>query len=133
MEAEQLEHLIQSYEAHFQDGRGFDRITEARKFASDVLSESIQAGGALTKVVDEAVEKAIIRTSQAIVRGEADAENSHDVFDQLVDLLDRQPRLGVRTSTSVEQQAYSTPIPIGYLAATLAGIDENTTVYEPTA
>lgn len=54
-------------------------------------------------------------------------------YDQLVNLLQRQPTLGVRSSTSVLQQAYSTPIPIAYLASTLAGITPETTVYEPTA
>ena len=48
-------------------------------------------------------------------------------------LLQRQPNLSVRSSTSVLQQAYSTPIPIAYLASALAGIDGKTTVYEPTA
>ena len=37
------------------------------------------------------------------------------------------------TSTSVLQQAYSTPVPIAYLTGKLAGIDAETTVYEPTA
>jgi predicted RNA methylase len=48
-------------------------------------------------------------------------------------LYERQPRLGTRTSTSVRDQAYSTPVPLAYLAARLAGITKETTVYEPTA
>ena len=48
-------------------------------------------------------------------------------------MYDRQPALNTRTSTSILQQAYSTPVPIAFLAAKLAQIDEETTVYEPTA
>ena len=33
----------------------------------------------------------------------------------------------------MEQQAYSTPVPLSYLASRLAGINQNTTVYEPSA
>ena len=61
------------------------------------------------------------------------SSTTHDTYDRLVDLLQRQPNLSVRSSTSVLQQAYSTPIPIAYLASALAGIDGKTTVYEPTA
>ena len=54
-------------------------------------------------------------------------------FDQLVNLYQRQPRLGTRSSTSIQRQQYSTPVPIAYLASQLAEIDDTTTVYEPTA
>ncbi|MEM6353823.1 MAG: helicase, partial [Cyanobacteria bacterium P01_D01_bin.14] len=62
-----------------------------------------------------------------------DTDGIDDTYDRLVELLQRQPNLGVRSSTSVLQQAYSTPIPIAYLASVLAGIDAETSVYEPTA
>ncbi|MBW4590966.1 strawberry notch family protein [Aetokthonos hydrillicola Thurmond2011] len=46
---------------------------------------------------------------------------------------DRQPALNVRSSTSVAEQAYSTPLPLAYLATVLAGVTVDKTVYEPSA
>jgi hypothetical protein len=81
-------------------------------------------------VVDEAIEAAIVRLAPTLIE---QSTTTHQAYDQLVDLLERQPALGVRSSTSILQQAYSTPLPIAYLASTLAGITPETTVYEPTA
>ncbi len=55
------------------------------------------------------------------------------IFNQLKALYLRQPNLSIRTSTSVANQAYSTPAPIAFLASRLANIDQTRTVYEPTA
>ncbi|MEM9088795.1 MAG: strawberry notch C-terminal domain-containing protein [Cyanobacteria bacterium P01_F01_bin.53] len=105
-------------------------ITAARKAASTVLDVPIVAGGSLVKEVDEAIEAALVRIARDIVDN---ADSPRTAYQQLVDLYNRQPKLGVRTSTSVLQQAYSTPLPIAYLAGNLAGIDTTTTMYEPTA
>lgn len=56
-----------------------------------------------------------------------------EVFRQLVDLYQRQPVFRTRTSTSIANQAYSTPLPIAYLLAYLAGVTQETTIYEPAA
>jgi predicted RNA methylase len=124
------EQLIPEFYHHLMNGGNYDRITEARTQASQILNQQITPGHPLTKVVDEAMEAAIVRVAQSLVET---AETTHQAYDRLVDLLERQPNLSVRSSTSVFQQAYSTPIPIAYLAATLAGINADTTVYEPTA
>ncbi|MBP5977402.1 strawberry notch family protein, partial [Brasilonema sp. CT11] len=68
--------------------------------------------------------------AQNIVVG---ADTPQSAYRQLVELHDRQPALNVRSSTSVAQQAYSTPLPIAYLASVLAGVNSDTTVYEPSA
>ena len=60
------------------------------------------------------------------------SNNPIETWEQCLDLYDRQPALNTRTSTSLLQQAYSTPVPIAYLAGTLAQINRETTVYEPT-
>jgi predicted RNA methylase len=124
------ERLIPEFYRHLLNGGNYDRIIEARTHASQILNQQITPGHPLTKVVDEAMEAAIVRVAQSLVET---AETTHQAYDRLVDLLERQPNLSVRSSTSVLQQAYSTPIPIAYLAATLAEINSDTTVYEPTA
>ena len=130
MSTDRKERLIQTFHSFLRQGGSYSRINQARKQAEEVLGEAIPPGSPLTKVVDEAMEAAIVQVSPRLI---AQSTTTHQAYDQLVDLLNRQPTLGVRSSTSVLQQAYSTPIPLAYLASTLAGIDPNTTVYEPTA
>jgi hypothetical protein len=55
------------------------------------------------------------------------------IYRALADLNQRMPNLGTRTSSSITMQAYSTPLPIAFLASRIAGINEKTTVYEPSA
>ena len=54
-------------------------------------------------------------------------------FDKLLKLYQAQPNLSGRTSTSIKNQAYSTPSPIAYMVGQAAGVTKNTSVYEPTA
>jgi hypothetical protein len=122
--------LAEAYASYFLSGQGFGSIVEARRFAAAVLGEPVQPGTALAKTVDESIEAAMVRAGQQVVAG---SQTTHEAYDRLVELLQRQPNLSVRSSTSVLQQAYSTPIPIAYLASVLGGIDAETTVYEPTA
>ena len=82
------------------------------------------------KQAQEALEVAVVNRARAIV---AEGTDPRGTFDKLVDLYDSQPNLNVRTSTSIENQAYSTPAPLAYLADKLAGVNELTTLYEPTA
>ncbi|MGG6239674.1 strawberry notch C-terminal domain-containing protein [Nodosilinea sp. AN01ver1] len=122
--------LVNHFTSHFLGGEGFTTITAARQQAALVLGTPVNPGTALAKQVDEAVEGAVVRAAQGILQTSA---TTHDTYDRLIELHDRQPALNVRSSTSVLQQAYSTPIPIAYLASTLAGITPDTTVYEPSA
>ena len=122
--------LISAFAEHFSLGGEFARIVEARQFAAQQLGTSILPGSALAKQVDEAIEAAVVRVAIATIQS---SQITHEAYDQLVNLYRRQPRLGVRSSTSIQQQAYSTPIPIAYLASVLAGITLDKTVYEPTA
>jgi hypothetical protein len=82
------------------------------------------------KQAQESLEVAIVQHARAIVDSGRD---SRATFDKLVKLYDSQPNLNVRTSTSIENQAYSTPAPLAFLADKLAGVDKSVTVYEPTA
>lgn len=115
----------------FLNGGRFATIVEARKFLSEQTGEDIRAGTPEAKRADETIEAAVVQAARTIAaRNES---NPIAAYRELVDLYQRQPNLAVRSSTSVEQQAYSTPVPLAYLASRRAGIDQNTTVYEPTA
>ncbi len=120
--------LISAFEDWFRAGKGFDTIVQARRFASAFLGQPVLPGTAQAKIVDESIEQALIRVAQLLIQ-----PDSEQTYDRLVELYQRQPTLGTRSSTSVLQQAYSTPLPIASLAATLVGINSQTTVYEPSA
>lgn len=122
--------LVFAFKKAFQNGRKFATIVEARKFAADVTGQKVDPGSDLAKQLEEIIELAVVMTATDIV---AEGLPAATTFDDLVDLYGRQPKLAERTSTSIENQAYSTPAPLAYLASRLAGIDEDTTVYEPTA
>lgn len=126
MSAELKQKLIE----HFAEGNGFDNIRQARSFAKDVTGEHYNPGTPNAKNLEETIEESVVAVSRNIVK---EKDNPLSTYDRLLDLYERQPILGTRTSSSVERQAYSTPVPIAYLASKIAGIDENKTVYEPTA
>lgn len=122
--------LIEAFAKTFCEGGSFATIVEARQEAEAILGQRVEPGTAQAKSVEEAIEQGVVRVAHAIVHA---VTNPQQAYDQLIDLYQRQPNLGTRSSTSVAQQAYSTPVPIAYLAATLARITPDKSVYEPTA
>ena len=88
------------------------------------------ADAARMKEVQEQLEAAIVMASRAVVAGN---EGDASTFAALLRMYESQPNLNVRTSTSIANQAYSTPAPLAYLASRLAGIEQGTRVLEPTA
>lgn len=82
------------------------------------------------KQAQEAQEVAIVMASRDVV---ARKQGPRATFDMLTRLYESQPLLNVRTSTSIENQAYSTPAPLAYLASRMARATPTARVYEPTA
>jgi predicted RNA methylase len=122
--------LVTAFANGFTNGDNFASITSARKLAQSVLNQTIEPGTPIAKIVDESVEQGLILAARQLVQRSSDLM---ETWQQCLDLYNRQPALNTRTSTSILQQAYSTPVPIAFLAGKLARIDEETTVYEPTA
>lgn len=110
--------------------RGFKSITDARKFIKEVTGIEAKPNTLEAKDIDEQIEVGFTKRAREIAQN---ANNVTDTFDDLVKLYDQQPNLNVRTSTSKENQAYSTPAPISFLASRLADINKQTTVYDPAA
>ncbi|MGR3279281.1 strawberry notch C-terminal domain-containing protein [Acaryochloris marina NIES-2412] len=126
----QQDDLAELFAAEFLAGKSYASIVEARNQAAQLLNQPVHPGSPLAKLVDESVEAGLVRAAREIIDQSKDPLKT---YTDLVDLTDRQPRLAVRSSTSVKQQAYSTPLPIAYLAANLAGITAESSVYEPSA
>lgn len=98
--------------------KSFDIKNIARKYGLD------------DKTVQEMIETEIVS-----MIGEINSENISDEakFKKLVDLYNRQPKLSTRTSTSIRNQAYSTPAPLAWILQKRIGIENADRVYEPTA
>jgi len=111
----------------------YKTILEARAFISKLTGKKIEAGTAEAKEADETIETAVVLAARDIIELNRKNGNDFRTYDDLVALYERQPNLSVRTSTSIKEQAYSTPAPLAYVASRLAGITQDTTVYEPTA
>lgn len=119
---------------HLIGGGSFKTIVEARKFIEEITGNKIEPGTADAKKADEQIEAGVVMAAREIIEnGRADGISSPAIYEQLVGLYERQPNLSVRSSTSVANQAYSTPAPLAFVASELAGINDETTVYEPTA
>ena len=104
--------ILKNYVAEYED-----------KTAADVTDQEMKAA-------QEMVELALVEQARRTMRS---SQNEKDAYDQLVSEYNNQPNLSVRTATSMENQAYSTPAPLAMIASQLAGIDSETIVYEPTA
>jgi hypothetical protein len=111
----QTEVVVETLKQYFLDGGSFPSIVPARRFIAELCtSQGLTAIS--NKQIDELIEASLVRTSKAIISSSSDLL---DAFDKLVVLYERQPNLISRTSTSIRQQAYSTPLPIAYLASPL--------------
>jgi len=130
LNAEERTTIREGFEQAFLEGQAFQSITDARKFAQQLVGRSFASGSREAKELEESIEQGIVGAAKQTIRLE---QSPQETFEQLVDLYQRQPRLGTRSSTSIQRQQYSTPVPIAYLASQLAAIDDTTTVYEPTA
>ena len=118
----------------FIGGGEFKSIVDARKKISDLTGQQINAGTEAAKQADEAIETAVVLAGREMVQaGRKQGRSSAVIFNRLLSLYNAQPNLAVRSSTSMRDQAYSTPVPLAYVASELAGITYETKVLEPTA
>lgn len=113
---------------HFRDyfaaGKRFNNILAARRFAKE------HGFDADPKAIEEAIEFAVVQRGRDIARKNKTQDGA---FDDLLKLYQAQPVLGTRTSTSMREQAYSTPAPLGFVASRLARVSSGKSVFEPTA
>lgn len=93
-------------------------------------SEMIKDATFQHKPIEEAFEYAIVKHAKELI---SKGGTRKDVYGKLKKLYDDQPALATRTSTSIENQAYSTPVHLAYLMQELAGVTKNISVYEPAA
>jgi hypothetical protein len=112
----------------------FATIVQARQFITNLTGETIEPGTPLAKRADEAIELGVVIASRDIVDGARKQGRSDEViFDRLLQIYENQPGLNVKDSTSLNNQAYSTPVPLAFVASRLAQVSKDKMVGEPTA
>jgi len=85
------------------------------------------------KQTQEDFEAAAVRyISQVITDMRAEGSDTKAIYDHIVGLYETQPSLDVKSVLSVSNNAYSTPLPIAYLAGMLSRVKSTTTVLDPT-
>jgi hypothetical protein len=114
----------------FRDGAKYLTIVQASKEFLQATGRKIARDSVESKQLDEGIELAIVLRAREII---AESNTPEQAYDELVDLYNRQPNLAKRTGESERLQAFSTPAPLAYVASQLAGINNQTTVYEPSA
>ncbi len=82
------------------------------------------------KEAQETIETILVEDAEKIARSDMPRREK---FNALLSLYNSQPILGKRTSTSIANQAYSTPAPLAFLCGELIDIQSGTRIYEPTA
>jgi len=86
--------------------------------------------GETVKQTQEYIESRLVQIADEIARGDGTPEEK---YAELVRIYDQQPLFSSRTSTSMENQAYSTPIPMAYALGHMTGVTPQTSVYDGTA
>jgi hypothetical protein len=126
--------LSNSFLQDIQKGtKGINKLT-IKKRVAEILgvkpSELTKEKGYSHKPVEEAYEYAIVKYARGIIDNGGTDEQ---VFQALKKVYENQPNLATRTSASMENQAYSTPVHLAYLTQRFAGVNKDTWNYEPTA
>lgn len=118
----------------FIGGASFATIVEVRKRIGELIGKKIDPATELAKQADEAVEVAVVLAArEMIAAGRKQGRTSQVIYDRLFALFKAQPNLAVRSSTSMRDQAYSTPVPLAFVASELAGVTADTKMIESTA
>ncbi len=85
------------------------------------------------KFAQEDFEAALGRyAAQRVVDMRTEGSDDKAIYDYLVDLYKKQPNLDVQTGDSIANQAYSTPIPIGFIVGLLTRLTSKSKVFDPT-
>ncbi|MEO1744485.1 MAG: hypothetical protein AAFR99_22120, partial [Cyanobacteria bacterium J06629_9] len=70
MDTQTQQALVEHFKARFLVGDQYPTITQARQVANAFLERTVDRYSAEIKQVDEAIEKAVVRASRALVMGQ---------------------------------------------------------------
>ena len=96
-----------------------------------LLNKYANEDGISVKTAEEIVESQVVAVMRNIASNEE--KGLEQKWNEVKNLYEHQPNFSTRTSTSMMNQAYSTPVPISFVGGMRIGGDDFSTVYEPTA
>lgn len=114
--------------------RAMEHPSPPRLTAKDIANIAQKAGISKEelpqrrKEIEETFELALVQKAREIV-----AEKGEKAFEEIKKLYALQPGLTSRTSTTIKNQAYSTPAPLAFLMSKALRINAGDWVFEPTA
>lgn len=120
------ETLVDRLNLHFDQGRGPKNYHDLKRIVAEF--DGAEPDQLRMKQAQESYEAMLGRVATRIIS----ESSAHHAFDRLVNLYEGQPNLSIRTSTSITNQAYSTPMPLAFIVDKLANVGAGYT-YEPTA
>lgn len=130
--AEALALCADAFVQDIADGRRM-KVADLKRFAgivSDLPAEQVEASPRLRQV-QEAVEAAQVRFVRRFASQQDDA-TGRKTFDMALRLLEGQPHMVARTSSSIMLQQYSTPMPMAVAVQRIIGDTAGHSVLEPT-
>jgi hypothetical protein len=111
---------------------GFNPVKDQREIENYKIAD-FEGDRVKLKQTQEDFEAAATRyVGQVITDMRAAGSDTKAIYDHIVGLYLNQPTLDVQSVLSKTNNAYSTPLPIAYLAGMLAQVKSTTTVLDPT-
>ena len=111
---------------------GFNPLKDQREIEKYKIAD-FEGDRVKLKQTQEDFEAAATRyVSQVITDMRAQGSDTKAIYDYIVELYRNQPTLDVQSVLSKTNNAYSTPLPIAFLAGSLARLKSTTTVLDPT-
>ena len=111
---------------------GFNPLKDQREIEKYKIAD-FEGDRVKLKQTQEDFEAAATRyVSQVITDMRAQGSDTKAIYDYIVNLYQNQPTLDVQSVLSKTNNAYSTPLPIAYLAGMLTRLKSTTTVLDPT-
>lgn len=111
---------------------GFNPLKNQREIDNYKIAD-FEGDRVKLKQTQEDFEAAAVRyISQVITDMRSEGSDTKAIYDHIVGLYQNQPTLDVKSVLSVSNNAYSTPLPIAYLAGMLSRVKSTTTVLDPT-
>jgi hypothetical protein len=111
---------------------GFNPLKNQREIDNYKIAD-FEGDRVKLKQTQEDFEAAAVRfISQVITDMRAEGSDTKAIYDHIVGLYQNQPTLDVKSVLSQTNNAYSTPLPIAYLAGMLSRVKSTTTVLDPT-
>jgi hypothetical protein len=111
---------------------GFNPVRDQSKIEGYKIAD-FEGDRVKMKQTQEDFEAAATRyVSQVITDMRAQGSDTKAIYDYIVELYRNQPTLDIKSVLSQTNNAFSTPLPIGFLAGMLARVKSTTTVLDPT-